>query len=676
MVARESHKLKVAGSIPASATIKPVLIIIILKERGDTVTKQEASEIVLLSGSEEVGTAIDFLMENYPKEIGEFTKEDFLDSTMPLKYIDLYAYDRVKRNQIKQKVKDRAVELKIGARAFEHMWTDYKKVNPDKPDEDGNFTNFPEQPLILSCGKWICDCRGVRMDTEKGEIWACLHPIMPIERLKNVNTGIEKIKVAFYDKFQWKTVIVDRKTVSVASKITDLSDFGIAATSENASHLVKYFLTTLQSNTSVIPELKSVTHLGWTENNQFVPYAENIEFDGEKDFVKRYKAVTTRGFEETWFNCVGDNVLYSKNPVARMVFAAGFASVLVKLLNANNFWLHLWGGSGTAKTVLAMCTASAWANPTIGEYITTFNSTYVGNERGAAFCGSMPYMLDELQILDNRKDMDSLIYMLTEGAGRNRGNRSGGIDNVSCWKNCVISTGERPINSQSSGGGAAARVIEIEVKTPLFDEKTAKAIVDVITQNYGFFGKKYVEIVNKISVDELKKRYNDLSSKLISRGIMDKQAQSGAIIMLANALIAEFLKNEDLKLKVDDMIPFLKTKEEVDVCKRAYDFICGKVVENQTKFAGEVERQTEIWGKFNSNDQVCIIKTKFDAICTDGGFAPKPLLSWLADKNLIKRDGQNQFTVPIYVGTKTTRCVVLTLLQTGNDSGDDDILDF
>ena len=48
---------------------------------------------------------------------------------------------------------------------------------------------------------------------------------------------------------------------------------------------------------------------------------------------------------------------------------------------------------------------------------------------------------------------------------------------------------------------------------------------------------------------------------------MDKQAQSDAIIMLANALIAEFLKNEDLKLKVDDMIPFLKTKEEVDVCK-------------------------------------------------------------------------------------------------------------
>ena len=409
--------------------------------------------IAVASGSDG-SEVINYLTENFPKEISEFTNDDFLDTEMPYEYIDIFKYDSLKRSQVYEKVKARAAELKIGVRTFEAMYKNYKKEHPDAPNEGANITQFPGQPLALECGDWICDARGVRIELNGERKWACLHPIMPTALLTNLNSGTEKVKVAYCVGTYWKTAVFDRKTLSSASKIIDLSDFGIAASSENASLLVKYFLTVIQSNIERLPQLKSVTALGWTSDGEFVPYAKNIEFDGEKDFITRYKSVTTKGDLNTWFDCIADNVFKNQSAVSKTVIFASLASALVKPLGANNFWIHVWGTTGTGKTVLERCAASVWGNPTVGKFITSFNSTVVGNERGAAFCGSLPYIIDELQIIDSRKDMDSLIYMLTEGCGRSRGNKSGGLDYVLRWKNCVISSGERPINANNCGGGA------------------------------------------------------------------------------------------------------------------------------------------------------------------------------------------------------------------------------
>ena len=74
-----------------------------------------------------------------------------------------------------------------------------------------------------------------------------------------------------------------------------------------------------------------------------------------------------------------------------------------------------------------MLAASVWANPAIGEYIHTFDSTDVGQEVSAGFVNSMPLILDELQIQKDRKDFDKIVYRLCEGVGRVRGARTGGL---------------------------------------------------------------------------------------------------------------------------------------------------------------------------------------------------------------------------------------------------------
>ena len=116
--------------------------------------------------------------------------------------------------------------------------------------------------------------------------------------------------------------------------------------------------------------------------------------------------------------------------------------------------------------------ASVWADPEVGKYIQTFNATEVGKELGAAFCNSIPLIIDELQLIkDNRKDFDRMIYQLSEGVGRARGRKQGGLQKTPTWRNCIITTGEFPIISPNSGAGAVNRTIEIDCHAEhLFDD--------------------------------------------------------------------------------------------------------------------------------------------------------------------------------------------------------------
>ena len=612
------------------------------------------------------------LAEMFPKSIEEYTKEDFLDSDKPYEYVYLYKDNKFMQQKLITKMSEQA--KRVGVRNFPTLYKAFLAGQPEGSANDVcNYTDFPAQPLALPCGKWQCDFSGVRTLNEYGGVnWACPHPIMPVERLNNIDTGIEKVKIAFRREKGWRTIIVERKTISTTNKITELADYGIAVTSETARNLVNYFYDIEQASGDLIPTRECVTHLGWIdrgEGAEFVPYVQDVVFDGEADYKKRYAAISLKGDYEEWLDFIDRNIRRNPDIIARIVFAASLASVLVKPLFCNCFWLHLWGESESAKTVLMMCAASIWGNPTISQYITTFNSTYVGNEKGAAFCGSLPYMLDELQIVD-KKDMDALIYMLTEGAGRSRGNKNGGLDLVPHWKNCTISTGEKPINSGRSNGGAVNRVLECECKNKFFEQPRKAAAF--VQQHYGIFGKIFVLTLQKEGMikhaEELLEKYTE---ELTSRKITQKQAQSAALILTADALAVELAFDEETQLTVDEIADFLKTKDEVSANPRAYEYVCEQVASNQMHFIPN-DRPIDLWGVLDNNGGVYIIKSVFMRLCDEGGFNAVPLLSWLNDRGLIERSaGKN--TIAKRIGGVVTRCVHLTLAD--KDDEDEELPD-
>ena len=587
-------------------------------------------------------------------EIKQYTKEDFLESLEPYEFLYQFSTDGFQMEQVGTKLSQMAQLL--GVRNFKKLFAEY--VKSQKVSKKliciNNVTQFDGQQLELDTGEWRADEYGVSIETQFGEQFACCHPILPVERLVNIDTGIEKLKIAYRKGRSWRTIISDKKTLASSNQIVNLADCGIAVNSENSKHLVKYLHDIESLNYDAIPERNSVSRLGWIDGEGFSPYCGSLEFDGDLNFKKSFESVQEKGDFDKWIEVAkaGRN----KNITTKIVLAASFASVLVKPLGCLPFFVHLWGGTEVGKTVGLMLAASVWANPEVGKYIQSFNSTIVGRERMAAFFNNTPLILDELQVQKDKKTFDHDIYTLCEGAGKTRGNKTGGTDQTPTWSNCILSNGEMPITTANSGGGAVNRIIEIECKCALFDEP--QEVCNIIRKNYGMAGKRFVEYLQQEGImDEINIIYKDFYSQLADNDTTQKQAISAALILTADKTINK-LFFKDKALTACDIQTYLQTKQSVSANERGYQYLCSWVSQNSNKFNDD---SPDIYGKIVA-DHVYFVVNVFNKACDDGGYNSVALISHLKERGLIKHS-YNRNTIVHRINNIPTCCVCLVVVD-------------
>lgn len=586
-----------------------------------------------------------------------YTYEDYISSTTPYEYAYQYIDDSFTLERVIEKMSGDA--RVVGVRNFKKIFSEYvkKKKKLTKPIALDSVTQFEGQPLELSCGAWKADEFGVSIDTDYGEKFACNHPILPVMRLVNIDTGVEKLMISYRKGKQWRSTLADKKTLASNNSILELANVGVGVTSENSKLLVQYLHDVESLNYDLIPEKNSVSRLGWIEGEGFSPYVENLVFDGDVNFKSYFESVQCHGDYGTWLELA--KKVRSGNVFPRLILATSFASVLVKPLGGLPFFLHIWGGTEVGKTVGLMLAASVWANPEVGRYIHTFNSTSVGREKSAAFVNALPLILDELQIIKDKKDFDQSIYMLSEGAGRTRGNKSGGVDKTPTWSNCIITSGETPITNASSGGGAVNRILEVECTERLFDDP--RHVTNILKSNYGFAGKAFVELLQVPEMIEAAQIiYEQIYAQTKTEDTMEKQAGAAALVLTADKLITDWIFKDDKALTVQEISEFLKSKEAVSVNQRAYEYICEYVVQNKNKFCGSSEI-TEVLGRLEEG-KVYIIRNAFNRICDEGNFNSGSFLSWLKQKNLIETKS-NRNTISKRINGVPCNCVSLTLLS-------------
>lgn len=591
-----------------------------------------------------------------------YIKNDFLDGTKPFEEVYQYINDPFELDRQLEKMCSVAKEC--GVSNFKKMFGSYcqkmkllkKQVYSDKS------TNFDEQKLELKTGPWQADETGIYKQGPMGDIVACVHPILPVERLVNVDTNIEKLKIAYKKGSSWRNMIFEKRQLASASSIVALSDYGIAVTSENARGLVQYIHDIENLNYNEIPEYKSVSRLGWIGKNGFSPYADGLIFDGNISFTHFYNSVQQHGKYDKWIDFV-KKIRKRGNIPAKIVLAASFASVLVSPCNCLPFFVHIWNGSGNGKTVALMLAASVWANPRVGEYIHTFDSTDVGQELSAGFVNSLPLILDELQIQKDKRDFDKTIYKLSEGVGRMRGAKFGGLQQMQTWKNCIITNGEAPITSAHSGSGAVNRIIEINTEGSDFFE-SGKDVADFTTKHYGHAGKDFIEKLmiekNMEKAKNLQKFYFD---RLSGKDITEKQIIAASLILTADNLINEWIFKDDKKLTVDELSKYLSTHSEVSADRRALDWLMDWTAQNNNKFIqGDNEDEVkETWGRINI-DTIQIVRDIFNRACADNGYNPTSFLSWLKRNNLLQTEGR-AYTKRTRIKGVKCQCVTINTLE-------------
>ena len=228
----------------------------------------------------------------------EYTKEDFL-TVAPYEQIADISDPFLHERQLNA-LADYASQ--VGFKGFKKMYAKY--VQSLKAQQNtiyaNNVTQFEDSPITLDAGDWMADDFGIYRENGTFREEACCHPILPIERLTNIDTGTEKLKLAFLRGKRWRIVVADKKTLASASSITDLANVGIAVTSETAKSLIKYLHDIEALNYDRIPERKSVSRLGYFDEEGFSPYVENLVFDGDAAFGRIIPTIKPHGSFGEW----------------------------------------------------------------------------------------------------------------------------------------------------------------------------------------------------------------------------------------------------------------------------------------------------------------------------------------------------------------------------------------
>lgn len=604
------------------------------------------------------------------KELNELDADSILDDEV---FIELYEIeDPIERSKRKVQLGRRAKALGVKS-DFDEMIKGYNQADREMKRQEketravcslDNFTNFSGKYDNMFCGGWIANDTGIYAQTSGGiEEVACYHPILPVERLKNLETGEEQIKLAYKRNGRWNEIVVPKIMITSASKIVALSGRGIAVTSENAKLLVKYLADVENGNDDYIDVQCSTSKLGWIED-EFIPYDTGIIFDGDSRFKQTFESVSERGNYGIWLDHVKE-LRKSRRIEVKFLLAASFSSVLVHLLGGLPFFVDLWGETEGGKTVSLMVAASVWANPDESRYIGDFKTTDVALEAKADMLNHLPMFLDDTSKTSARirDNFEGIVYDLCSGKGKSRSNKDLGINRENRWKNVIICNGERPLNSYVNQGGAINRILEVECGERVYDDPQETA--NIVKRNYGFAGKRFVEIIQEIGIEKIKQMQDEIQRQLFSMDKMQKQSMSLAIVLTADKIVTDYIFKDGQYISIEDSEKCLIDRNAVSDNERCYRYIQDKVAMNAQRFDNTTN--CEKWGIIEKGYAI-FYNSAFDQICRDGGFSKKSFLSWADKKCLIQTQGGQQTKVKKINGT-AARCVWLKIDESMDNDG-------
>ena len=594
------------------------------------------------------------------KPLIEYDKNTILSEEV---FVEIFEQeDEISKARMLLSCQERAKDLGV-KQSFDDLVKAYKSVERNmRKRQSGqnlleNWTNFTGTYENMMCGSWIASDSGVRTFSKdySNEVIACYHPILPIKRMKNLETGEEQLRIAYKRNRSWKEITVPKDIVSSANKIVALSKLGVSVTSENAKLLVKYLSDVENLNEDDIPVQLSSSKLGWIGDG-FIPYDTDIVFDGDTRFLQVFNSISPNGNKTTWMDYV-TNLRKTGRIEIKFALAASFASVLVHQIGALPFIVDLWGESGSGKTVAMMMAASVWADPSEHQFIGDFESTDVQLEVRADMLNHLPMMLDDTSKISSkiRDNFESFVYNLCSGKGKSRSDKNLGIRRENRWQNCIMTNGERPLISYVVQGGAINRVLEIECEKGMFDNP--QEALDVFKKHYGHAGKQFVKIVKELGSEAILAMQKDIQSRILDAEKTEKQSISLSVILTADKIISEYMFHDDC-MDYEQAKAFLATTNEVSEHERCYRYLLDKISMNGQRF--DTTTNCEKWGAIEGGYAI-FYNQALDDLCDSGRFSKKAFLSWGVKKGIIQADSKGNPTKQKKIDGKNSRCVFVKL---------------
>ena len=163
---------------------------------------------------------------------------------------------------------------------------------------------------------------------------------------------------------------------------------------------------------------------------------EAITYQPEKPLDHGY---SEKGTLDEW----RENVCSPLGAQSRLNFAisCAFSGSLLKLLSIEGGGFHLVGKSSIGKSVCLDVAASIWGDK---NYVKNWNTTKNAAEVLATTYNDGCLIVDEISQAKN-EDLDDMIYMFSNGRGKNRSTADGSNRMVNTWQTMVLSSGEETL---------------------------------------------------------------------------------------------------------------------------------------------------------------------------------------------------------------------------------------
>ena len=626
------------------------------------------------------------------QSIPDWSLEDYRDTDNPYRWIVEHGSTGTQRNRYLEAHKDHCEAVGFPAKMFDKQYRQYCKDIKSRGQLGAIDTNFVmvetedgDRREVFVEQPWSLTDSGVLFN---GSV-ICRQPIIPVLRSTDVETGEMRLTIRYRRKGRHGTFEQDipKSALGDTKALSKYARFGLGINAQNVRQLTGYLSDTLDNNDDILPEELYASRFGYIKGYGFSPYVPDLKFKGSDDQSKIVEAVTAQhGSSLVWKTAVAEAAKDSL--YVRLCLAASLASPLIAITNSLPFFVHFWGGTGCGKTVACKFAASVWGNPQRGSGLwSTFSDTLNSLIGRASVLNQIPLIIDESEMLSRKTDPGGHIYALSEGVEKGRSTKEGIARNSRSWSCAMITCGESQLADAATGAGAIGRVIEVQFPDGAYiigkDRKEAdaglKGFCHVIDNHYGFAGAEFTSLLYE--PETLKKAREaelELRSHFMDMDIMDKQCDSAACLLVAYMLYRKLCMPELPELTEDDIKPFLLDRNTTSIGQRGYDFICGWVAENASRFisdnpvAGSLEMTpNQVYGRFKSVSEVYVIANVLDRAMKDAGFGNvSAVYSWMAEHNFLrKRTGSKaKYRQAQRIGTIKPQVYVIILPTDDDDA--------
>lgn len=513
---------------------------------------------------------------------------------------------------------------------------------------------------------WRANNEGIKRSKE-GVLLAVAHsPVVITGRLVD-EEGHEAVEISWLRDDTWRSRVFNRDVLFNTRKIIDLAAHGVAVTSGNARELATFLSDLEAANIGVLPRKTMTSRVGWLGDDFICGERDDVvlQCDGLEATFAAYR---TEGSFDEWKAWAAK---LEEHPRAALGIYAALASVLLRVFDVPPFFVDLAGETSKGKTTTLRVGASVWGSP---DLVGSWDATAVAIETQVGAVDGLPVFLDETKRAGDPKKVAGIVYEVSQGVGRARGAKAGGLRPTLRWSTVVVSTGEQPLTTFTQDGGTRARVVELWGSP--FEYECRRFVLELtaaMSRNFGHAGPAFVRALldQQAEWDTWREQFERMADRLAAKAtsvVGERRARYVALLRFAAGLAEQFgvMDWKPDRAWWDALLTNGAGEDDDDQPAVAFEAAWQWAATNPDKFWSQrrperMEPRTGWHGRWSGRPDHDIYfrpQVLRQVLERDGHDYPSSVKAW-ADRGWLDKDGEGKNTKPIKLQGRSVRMVVM-----------------